>query len=86
MALQQQLQNKEDALRSLHRKLDRLRLRDPLLQFSLACSDIARLCDNTATNNNSNSYVDVNEGKGNADGNKSSNNNNSLAERAAQNA
>lgn len=93
VALQQQLQSKEDALRSLHRKLDRLRLRDPLLQFSLTCSDIARLCHNA---NNSNSYVEINESRSNADGSSSginkegnvsgNNNSSSLAERAAQNA
>ncbi|KAG5480235.1 hypothetical protein CUR178_06291 [Leishmania enriettii] len=44
VALQQQLQEREDALRSLQRKLDRIRRRDPLLQFSLACSNVSRLC------------------------------------------
>ncbi|EAN77507.1 hypothetical protein, conserved [Trypanosoma brucei brucei TREU927] len=44
-ALQVQLKEKDDMLRSLQRKLDRLRKRDPLLQFSLLCSDVARLCD-----------------------------------------
>lgn len=43
-ALQQQHQAAEDAMRSLQRKVDRMRRRDPLLQFSLACSDVARLC------------------------------------------
>ncbi|GET88390.1 hypothetical protein, conserved [Leishmania tarentolae] len=44
VALQQQLHEREDALRSLQRKLDRMRRRDPLLQFSLACSNVTRLC------------------------------------------
>ncbi|KEG09912.1 type 11 methyltransferase [Trypanosoma grayi] len=43
--LQAQLREKEDALRSLQRKLERLRRRDALLQFSRLCSDVARLCD-----------------------------------------
>ncbi|KAG5479469.1 hypothetical protein LSCM1_04733 [Leishmania martiniquensis] len=43
-ALQQQLHEREDALRSLQRKVDRMRRRDPLLQFSLACSNVSRLC------------------------------------------
>ncbi|CAJ1008409.1 putative RF-1 domain containing protein [Leishmania naiffi] len=42
--LQQQLHEREDALRSLQRKLDRIRRRDPLLQFSIACSNVSRLC------------------------------------------
>lgn len=44
-ALQQQLQAKESALRSLQRKVDRVRRRDPLLHFSLACNAVGRLCD-----------------------------------------
>lgn len=44
VALQQLLHEREDALRSLQRKLDRMRRRDPLLQFSLACSNVSRLC------------------------------------------
>lgn len=43
-ALKQQYQASEDALRSLQRKVDRMRRRDPLLQFSLACSDVSRHC------------------------------------------
>lgn len=43
-AIKQQLKEKDDALRSLQRKLDRMRRRDPLLQFSLSCSDVGRLC------------------------------------------
>ncbi|CAD2221053.1 peptide chain release factor 2 [Angomonas deanei] len=43
-ALVQRLQSKEESLRSLQRKVDRLRRRDPLLQFSLACSELHRLC------------------------------------------
>ncbi|EPY16948.1 type 11 methyltransferase [Strigomonas culicis] len=43
-AVRQQLQAREDALRSLQRKVDRMRRRDPLLQFSIACSDVGRLC------------------------------------------
>lgn len=42
-ALQQQLHDRDDALRSLQRKVDRMRRRDPLLQFSLACSNVSRL-------------------------------------------
>jgi hypothetical protein len=42
--LKQQQQASEDSLRSLQRKVDRMRRRDPLLQFSLACSDVSRLC------------------------------------------
>nr|CCC93303.1 unnamed protein product [Trypanosoma congolense IL3000] len=44
-ALELQLKEKDENMRSLQRKLDRLRRRDPLLQFSLLCSDIARLCN-----------------------------------------
>ncbi|KPI83779.1 hypothetical protein ABL78_7179 [Leptomonas seymouri] len=43
-ALKQQQQATEDALRSLQRKVERMRRRDPLLQFSLACSDVSRMC------------------------------------------
>ncbi|RNF24456.1 type 11 methyltransferase [Trypanosoma conorhini] len=43
--LQTQLNEKEENLRSLQRKLERLRRRDPLLQFSRLCSDVARMCD-----------------------------------------
>ncbi|KPA78314.1 putative mitochondrial hypothetical protein [Leptomonas pyrrhocoris] len=43
-ALKQRHRATEDALRSLQRKVDRMRRRDPLLQFSLACSDVSRLC------------------------------------------
>lgn len=41
--LERQLQQKEDALQSLQRKLYRLRRHDPLLQFSIACSEFQRL-------------------------------------------
>ncbi|KAG5505782.1 hypothetical protein JKF63_05118 [Porcisia hertigi] len=44
VALQQQLHEREDALRSMQRKVERMRRRDPLLQFSLACSNVSRLC------------------------------------------
>ncbi|ESL08885.1 hypothetical protein TRSC58_03404 [Trypanosoma rangeli SC58] len=43
--LQTQLKEKEENLRSLQRKLERLRRRDPLLKFSRLCSDVARMCD-----------------------------------------
>eukprot|EP00796_Vickermania_ingenoplastis_P010070 gene10070-7040_t len=41
--LMQELQHKEEMLQSLQRKLQRLRRNDPLLQFSLACSELERL-------------------------------------------
>lgn len=44
-ALQVEVREKEETLRSLRRKLERLRRRDPLLKFSRLCSSVARLCD-----------------------------------------
>ncbi|EAN86171.1 hypothetical protein C3747_80g70 [Trypanosoma cruzi] len=43
--LQTQLKEREENLRSLQRKLERLRRRDPLLKFSRLCSDVVRMCD-----------------------------------------
>ncbi|KAH8616658.1 RF 1 domain [Trypanosoma vivax] len=44
-ALVVQLRERDDALRSMQRKLDRLRRRDPMAQFSRLCNNVARLCD-----------------------------------------
>lgn len=43
--MERQLRQKEDALQSLQRKLHRLRRNDPLLQFSIACSEWQRLSE-----------------------------------------
>ncbi|CCW62949.1 unnamed protein product [Phytomonas sp. EM1] len=45
--LQRRLHSKEEALHSLQRKMERMRRRDPLLGFSIVCSDVARFCDST---------------------------------------
>lgn len=44
-ALEAQLQHKEDALRSLQRRLGRQRRHDPLLQCSLVCSELETQAD-----------------------------------------
>ncbi|CCW70349.1 unnamed protein product [Phytomonas sp. Hart1] len=43
--LQRRLKAKEAALHSLQRKVERMRRRDPILGFSILCSDVARFCD-----------------------------------------